>query len=40
VKVGAIAEPAVRALTDCSIGIIEYRELESFRRKLNRKGFP
>jgi CRP-like cAMP-binding protein len=28
VKVGTVAEPAVRALTDCSIGIIEYRELD------------
>jgi hypothetical protein len=28
VKVEAAAEPAVRALTDCSIGIIEYRDLD------------
>src|SRR5262245_17976309 len=28
VKLEAVAEPAVRALTDCSIGIIEYRELD------------
>ena len=28
VKLEAVAEPAVRALTDCSIGIIEYRDLD------------
>src|SRR5215510_13854213 len=28
VKLEAVAEPALRALTDCSIGIIEYRELD------------
>src|SRR5215510_4980000 len=28
VKVEPVAEPAVRALTECSIGIIEYRDLD------------